>query len=88
MQVAVFDTYVPKKEGGLMHFDILVDDAQKHDKERVFSFGKTYLASKGQAGQCISTDECQFCHIEVAPLHVMKAIQNQGYFIVEMQGCG
>jgi hypothetical protein len=87
MQVAVFDTYVPKKEGGLMHFDILVEDAQKHNKERIFSFGKAYLASKGQAEQRISTDECQYCHIETAPAHVVEAIQQQGYFIVEMQGC-
>jgi Domain of unknown function (DUF2024) len=87
MKVAVFDTYVSKKEGGLMHFDILVEDAQKHDKERVFAFGKEYLASKGQSGQRISTDECQFCHIEVAPTNVVEAIGERGYFVVEMQGC-
>jgi hypothetical protein len=87
MQVAVFDTYVPKKAGGLMHFDILVNDKEKHNKERVFSFGAEYIASKGQAGQRISSDECQFCHIEVAPQHVMDAIGKNGYYIVEMQGC-
>jgi Domain of unknown function (DUF2024) len=87
MQVAVFDTFVIKKEGGMMHFDILVNDTQKHDKERVFEFGAKYLVSKGQAGQRISTDECQFCHIEVAPSHVVEAIETHGYFIVEMQGC-
>jgi Domain of unknown function (DUF2024) len=87
MHVAVFDTYVPKKDGGIMHFDILVDDRQKDDKERVFTFGAIYLAQKGQSGQRISTNECQFCHIETAPTHVVEAITKQGYYILEMQGC-
>jgi len=26
MKVAVYDTYVPKKSGGIMHFDIIVPE--------------------------------------------------------------
>ena len=29
LKVSVYDTYVPKKNGGVMHFDILVDSNEK-----------------------------------------------------------
>lgn len=86
LKVSVFDTYVPKRQGGLMHFDILVD-ADEKDLEKIYSYGKQYLMAKGQEGQAISSTECNFCHIENAGAEVENAILKKGYHIIEMEGC-
>ena len=85
MQAAVFDTYVIKKEGGLMHFDIIVPQFTPADQ--VIRFGQEYLKRKGQIGQPLSSNECQFCHIEQATEPMLAAFSEKGYFILEMQGC-
>jgi hypothetical protein len=85
MQCAVFDTYVKKKEGGLMHFDVIVPKDTHPDA--VFAFGRQYLQEKGQAGQPLSSSECRFCHIEQATPEVEEAIGRRGFYILQMQGC-
>ena len=32
MKVAVYDTYVPRKSGGIMHFDVLVPEGLPYEK--------------------------------------------------------
>ncbi|MBX2891502.1 MAG: DUF2024 family protein [Saprospiraceae bacterium] len=86
MKVAVYDTYVPKKQGGIMHFDILVD-ANERDLEKIYAYGREYLASKGQAGQPLTAKECRFCHVENAKGPIEAAILKKGYYIIEMEGC-
>ncbi|UOQ69650.1 DUF2024 family protein [Hymenobacter volaticus] len=86
MEVAVYDTYVPKKDGSIMHFDILVPD-ETASKEQVYQFGRHYLASKGQQGQPLTAKECHFCHIEEPTQEIWDVISAQGYYIIEMQGC-
>ena len=86
MEVAVYDTYVSKKDGSLMHFDILVSD-EAASKEQVYQFGRQYLATKGQEGQPLAAKECRFCHIEEHTQEVVDVINAQGYYIIEMQGC-
>mgnify|MGYP003474296298 FL=1 len=39
MQVAVWDTYVTKNDGGIMHFDIIAPIRIK-DEETIHTFGK------------------------------------------------
>lgn len=86
MQVAVWDTYVTKKDGNLMHFDII---APEHimDEKIIHSFGKDYLQSKNQENQPLTAKECSFCHIEVATDEMIASIQQKGYYIAEMQNC-
>lgn len=86
MQVAVWDTYVNKKDGSTMHFDIIVPDSEK-DQSKIFGFGKDYLKSKKQEGQPLTSKECAFCHIEQASDEIVANIQAKGFYIVEMQGC-
>jgi hypothetical protein len=86
MKVAVYDTYVTKKDGQLMHFDILVPDTVT-DVNAVYDFGKKYLGFKNQAGQPLSTKECRLCHIEEATEEMIHDIKQQGFSIIEMQGC-
>lgn len=49
LKVSVYDTYVPKKQGGVMHFDILVDSNEK-DLEKIYGYGREYLLSKRARG--------------------------------------
>lgn len=86
MKVAVWDTYVEKSNGKIMHFDILVPEDVK-DQSAIFGFGKQYLDKKGEQGSILTADECQFCHIETAPQPVIDAILAEGYSIIEMENC-
>jgi Domain of unknown function (DUF2024) len=86
MKIAVWDTYVSKRDGNVMHFDIFVAEELK-DSEMVYSFGKEYLKSKNQEGQPLTSEECKFCHIETMKPEWKEIILKQGYFIYEMENC-
>jgi hypothetical protein len=86
MKVAVWDTYVTKKDGAIMHFDILAPESIK-DTTVIYNYGKDYLKSKGQAGQPLTSKECRFCHVESVRPNWEEAINKQGYFIIEMENC-
>lgn len=86
MKVSVWDTYV-KREGGLiMHFDILVD-SKLTDETKIFGFGKNYLKSKSFKSETLTSKECVFCHIENATEIVIKKIETKGYYIIEIENC-
>ena len=85
MEVAVWDTYVKKKNGTVMHFDIIVP---KNTYEKiVYGYGCQYLHTKGEDGQQITAEACSFCHIEQAGKEIESSINRMGYFILEMEGC-
>ena len=86
MKIAVWDTYVTKKDGSVMHFDILAPDTVK-DTSVIYSYGKEYLKTKGQEGQPLSSKECRFCHLETPRPSWEADIKKQGYFIIEMENC-
>lgn len=86
MQVAVYDTYVTKKDGSIMHFDIIVP-ADLKDTFVIFNYGKEYLKTKGQEGQSLSSEECKFCHVEKVKPQWEEDIQKKGYYIYEMENC-
>ena len=86
MKVAVWDTYVTKKDGSIMHFDILAPEDMK-DEKTIHEYGKAYLISKNQQDQTLTAKECIFCHIEQASDVMVTAIEKQGYFIVELENC-
>jgi hypothetical protein len=86
MKVSVWDTYVTKKDGSIMHFDIIAPDTLK-DETIIHTFGKDYLQSKNEDVQLLTAKECRFCHIEAATAEMEIAISEKGYFIVEMENC-
>lgn len=86
MKVAVWDTYVTKKDGNIMHFDILAPE-EIRDTGVIHTFGKEYLKTKGQEGQSLTSKECRFCHVEAVRPNWEEAIAKQGYFIIEMENC-
>ena len=85
MECAVYDTYVTKKDGRIMHFDVIVEANTPHEK--AIEYGKEYLNSVDQGEQKMTQEECQFCHIQEAPPVVAKDIQQSGYYIQKMEGC-
>jgi len=85
MECAVYDTYVTKKDGRIMHFDVIVEANTPHEK--AIEYGKEFLQNVDQGEQKMTQEECQFCHIQAAPPMVEKSIRDNGYFIQKMEGC-
>lgn len=86
MKVSVYDTYVTKKDKGIMHFDILVP-TDVNNIDNIYEYGRHFMESKGHAGQPLTARECRFCHVEEATEKMKKAIAEKGYYVVEMEGC-
>ncbi|MEQ9167811.1 MAG: DUF2024 family protein [Fulvivirga sp.] len=86
MQVAVWDTYVKRDDGKVMHFDILVE-SKLTDTSAIFNYGKEYLADKKFGTGPLTMNECQFCHIEQASPELQKRILEKGYCIIEIKNC-
>ena len=86
MEVSVWDTYVVKKNGDTMHFDIVVPD-HIAEESIVHKMGKEYLVSKNQENQPLTSRECRLCHQEAASVEMESGIADKGYYIIEMEGC-
>ena len=86
MKISVWDTYVQRKDGHRMHFDILVPDDLK-DEQTVFNYGMAYLKSKSLGITGLTAKECSFCHIEQATVEMAERIAKKGYDILEMENC-
>ncbi len=86
MKIAVWDTYVKRKDGQLMHFDILVPDTLK-DKNIVLEYVKKYLDTKSFEIVDLTSEECRFCHMEQATWEIMEKIKTHGYSIIEIENC-
>jgi hypothetical protein len=85
-EVAVWDTYVTRKDGRVMHFDIIAPTSTR-DTTVIHSYGRAYLESKGEGGQSLSAKECRFCHVRALRPQWDADIRRQGYFILEMENC-
>ncbi|MBL7828854.1 MAG: DUF2024 family protein [Saprospiraceae bacterium] len=83
-EVAVWDTYVKKKDGSVLHFDIIVPVDQQ-DTAKICHFGKEYLMSKNEPEGIIEAEACQFCHIESPGEDILSDIERQGFNILEME---
>lgn len=83
MKVAVWDTYVKKENGNVLHFDIIVPENIR-DESLIFDYGKEYLTSIQTKGQ-ITSEECQYCHIESPSNEIIAAIEQKGFYILEME---
>ena len=84
IKVAVWDTYVKKQNGDVLHFDIIVPEDQT-DEKMIYSYGKKHLALAGEATSPLSIKECRFCHVEEPTVEMYKAINEDGYYILELE---
>lgn len=85
MDCDVFDTYVTRPDGGLMHFDVIVPAGAP--QATALAFGQAYLTSVGVTDSQVTAERCRFCHVEQATPEMEQAIAAQGYFILPMEGC-
>lgn len=83
MKVAVWDTYIKKDNGNVLHFDVVVPES-KSKMEIVFNYAKEFLKSKDIFGAKIETKNCRFCHIETITDTMKSDIELKGYHIIEM----
>lgn len=86
MKISVWDTYVKRSDGAIMHFDILVPSELK-DEQAIFNFGLNYLEAKPFQTKQLTVKECRFCHIEQATEEMVAVIEEKGYTIIEMENC-
>jgi len=86
MKAAIWDTYVTKKDGSIMHFDIIVPEETK-EASRIHAYGKEYLKAKGQEGQGLTSNKCNFNPVEMVSTENKQSIEGKGYYIVEREGC-
>jgi hypothetical protein len=86
MEIAVYDTYLPRPDGRVMHFDVLVP-AEGHDLEQVLAYARRYLAAKGMPAKGLDAQACHFCHTEFAALPARQAIERDGFAIIELANC-
>lgn len=86
MIVAVWDTYVTREDGTIMHFDIIAPEVIK-DTDIIYGYGRDYLNLKGLSGQPLTANECRFCHIETVKPEWKEIIIKQGYYIFEIENC-
>jgi len=86
MKVSVWDTYVKREDGHIMHFDILVP-SNVTDEQKIFDFGMHYLNTKPFKTNKLSSNECRLCHIEQATEDMILDIKKNGYSIIEMENC-
>jgi len=86
MKVSVWDTYVERKDGKIMHFDILVPSNLKNEYT-IYGYGKEFLKNKPFQTGNLTSKECKFCHIEEASSAIKIQILKNGFFIIEMEHC-
>lgn len=86
MKIAVWDTYVNKDNGEIMHFDILVP-SNITDAQTIFNFGMHYLKTKPFKTNQLTANECRLCHIDQATAEIIADVEKKGYSIIEMENC-
>ncbi len=86
MKISVWDTYVSRMNGTTMHFDILVPSTLTSEAI-IFDFGLHYLKGKAFQTKQLTAKECRLCHMEEATEEMIKAIEVNGYAIIEMENC-
>ena len=85
MKINIFDTRVITHSGQLMHFDVLLPLGSSRDEAVACAI--QWLKSIGVKKHRMHLEKCNFCHSETAAPEIEQSIANQGYSILEMEGC-
>lgn len=85
MKIDVFDSFATSNNGKLMHFDVFVESGTK--PETALKYGQNWLKSIGENPKGLEQSRCNFCHSETANPEVANHIKQNGYFILQMEGC-
>jgi hypothetical protein len=85
MQIDVFDTYVTTTDGKRLHFDVFLPTGK--EEKLAHRYAHAWLESVGIQAQDVRQESCSYCHTESAPSEVQQQIEEQGYYIYQMEGC-
>lgn len=85
MKIDVYDSYANSRDGRLMHFDVFVKSGTS--AEVAWRRGRDWLESIGENPVGLEQSRCNFCHTEVANPEVQRAVEHEGFFILQMEGC-
>ncbi|MBS4035364.1 MAG: DUF2024 family protein [Ignavibacterium sp.] len=83
MKAAVWDSYIKKDNGNVLHFDVVVPDSRS-ETAIVYKYAYEYLKSQGIDDVEINVKNCQFCHIETLTDKMISDIESKGFYIIEM----
>ncbi|NWG26905.1 MAG: DUF2024 family protein [Ignavibacteriaceae bacterium] len=83
MKAAVWDSYIKKDNGNILHFDVVVPESRS-ESAIDYKYAYEYLKSKGVNSAEINVTNCQFCHIEILTEKMMSDIESKGFYIIEM----
>ncbi|MBL7910553.1 MAG: DUF2024 family protein [Bacteroidia bacterium] len=86
MEISLYDTVFRKEDGKLIKFDIIVP-SELRDLKQIYQFGNEFLKEEGiMAKKLISSEECDFCHMEIANEKIAEEIKEKGYSIFKHWG--
>ncbi len=85
MQIDVYDTYVTTSDGGRMHFDVLLAQGEQESKAKTCA--RQWLGSIGLHPDQVQQERMRYCHSEPATAETLALLEQQGYAIVQMEGC-
>ena len=84
-KIHVFDTYATRKNGRIMHFDVVLAE---RDDAKALASARQWLASLGETDAEVSQERCCYCHSEEqAPPQIEQEISDRGYAIYRLEGC-
>ncbi|MDX8398412.1 MAG: DUF2024 family protein [Mariprofundaceae bacterium] len=84
MNIHVYDTYAQSKNNNIIHFDVFITE---QNEQKALIIARNWLISIGEDGSKLTQERCRFCHTQSANTEVELSIQNDGYYILQMEGC-
>ena len=85
MNITIWDTYVSRKDGKEMHFNIFTPK-NLQNLEKIIDFGLEYLKSKPFETSGLISNQCNQCSFENINV-ITDAITQRGYSIKEIKNC-
>jgi len=85
MQLEVYNTYATHGDNETMHFDVLMPQGSSAHQARLNA--ADWLRRIGVLDHQFRLDSCQLCHVEEATPEYARDIKQQGYAILQMEGC-
>ena len=85
MKVAIWDIHAVKKNGGIIHFEIIVL-ADVKNFAVIYNYYREFFKSR-KIRINLSSVEYSIHRREVAAKEIISVIKEKGYYIIEKEGC-
>lgn len=84
MKLDVYNTFAMRSDGELMHFDVVLPVGSDLDARTT---AMQWLAGIGVTTGEVKLRSCELCHVEEATPEYARQVKNQGYAILQLEGC-